>query len=173
MFTERGYEGTSMEHLAAAAGITKSSFYHHVQGKEELLRLSLDLALDGLFGVLASPGATAGPAIDRLEHVLRGSVHVLVERLPHVTLLLRVRGNTEVQRDALARRRDFDAAVTALVREAEEAGDLRPGADPSTAARLVFGMINSVTEWYRPGGDLGAGDLADAVVRLALDGLRR
>ena len=104
VFTERGYDGTSMEHLAAAAGITKSSFYHHVDGKEDLLRLSLDRALDGLFAVLESEGARTGPAIDRLEHVLRGSVHVLVERLPHVTLLLRVRGNTEVQRRALSRR---------------------------------------------------------------------
>jgi AcrR family transcriptional regulator len=172
VFTERGYDGTSMEHLAAAAGISKSSFYHHVQGKEELLRLSLDLALDGLFGVLASDGAKAGRAIDRLEHVLRGSVHVLVERLPHVTLLLRVRGNTEGQRLALARRREFDAAVTALVREAEAAGELRAGPDAGLAARLLFGMINSVTEWYRPDGDLGADALADAVVALALDGLR-
>jgi AcrR family transcriptional regulator len=172
VFTERGYDGTSMEQLAAAAGITKSSFYHHVEGKEDLLRLSLDRALDGLFAVLESEGARTGPAIDRLEHVLRGSVHVLVERLPHVTLLLRVRGNTEVQRRALDRRREFDAAVTQLVREAELAGDLRVGPDRGVAARLLFGMINSVTEWYSPAGGLQAKDLADAVVAVALDGLR-
>lgn len=172
VFTERGYDGTSMEHLAAAAGITKSSFYHHVQGKEDLLRLSLDRALDGLFAVLETPGARTGAAIDRLESVLRGSVHVLVDLLPHVTLLLRVRGNTDLQRQALARRRDFDAAVTALVREAVREGDLRPGVDPALAARLLFGMINSLTEWYRPDGGLDAAALADSVVALALDGLR-
>ena len=172
VFTDRGYEGTSMEHLAVAAGITKSSFYHHVQGKEELLRLSLDRALDGLFAVLDSPAARTGPAIARLEHVLRGSVHALVERLPHVTLLLRVRGNTEVQRQALARRREFDAAVTSLVRAAQRAGDLRPGPDPALAARLLFGMINSVSEWYDPRRGLDPAALADAVVALALDGLR-
>jgi AcrR family transcriptional regulator len=172
VFTERGYDGTSMEQLAAAAGITKSSFYHHVDGKEDLLRLSLDRALDGLFAVLETEGARTGRAIDRLEHVLRGSVHVLVEWLPHVTLLLRVRGNTEVQRRALERRREFDAAVTELVREAELEGDLRAGPDRAVAARLLFGMINSVTEWYSPAGGLRADELADAVVALALDGLR-
>jgi AcrR family transcriptional regulator len=36
VFLERGYDGTSMQDLATAAGITKSGFYHHVSGKEDL-----------------------------------------------------------------------------------------------------------------------------------------
>jgi AcrR family transcriptional regulator len=173
VFTERGYDGTSMEHLARAAGITKSSFYHHVDGKQELLRRSLDRALDGLFGVLDEPGAREGRAIDRLEYVVRGSVRVLVDELPHVTLLLRVRGNTEVERRALDRRREFDHLVTGLVLAAEQEGDLRPSVDEGLTARLLFGMVNSIVEWYRPGRPLTSAKLADAVVDLALDGLRR
>ena len=172
VFGERGYDGTSMDDLARAAGITKSSFYHHVKGKEELLRRSLDRALDGLFAALESAEAAPGAAVARLEELLRGSVAVLVAELPHVRLLLRVRGNTETERAALARRREFDHRVTALVAAAEAEGDLRPGADPALTARLLFGLINSLTEWYRPGGDLGEPALADAVVALALVGLR-
>ena len=33
VFNERGYDGTSMEHLSKAAGISKSSIYHHVRGQ--------------------------------------------------------------------------------------------------------------------------------------------
>lgn len=171
VFTERGYDGTSMEHLARAAGITKSSFYHHVNGKEELLSRSLDRALDGLFGVLAEPEAQHGRAIDRLEHVVRGSVRVLVEELPHVTLLLRVHGNTPVQEKALARRREFDRVVTSFVLDAQAQGDLR-AMDGALASKLVFGMVNSLVEWYRPGRGTDADALADAVVGLVLDGLR-
>ncbi len=171
VFGERGYDGTSMEDLARAAGITKSSFYHHVQGKEELLRRSLDRALDGLFAVLDAGESADGPAVARLEGVLRGSVRVLVAELPHVTLLLRVRGNTETERAALVRRRECDHRGTELVAAAVADGDLRAGADPALTARLLFGLINSLTEWYRPGGDLRVGALADAVVGLALGGL--
>ena len=171
VFTERGFEGTSMEQLARAAGITKSSIYHHVTSKDQLLEWSLDRALDGLFGVLDTQPDL--PAIERLEHMIRGSVRVLVEQQPHVTLLLRVRGNTEVEQQALARRRQFDRAVAKLVADAEQDGDLRPDADVALSARLVFGMVNSVTEWYRPGKSLDASRLADAIVHLALDGLRR
>src|SRR4051794_13134855 len=76
VFNERGYDGTSMEDLAARLGITKSSIYHHVSGKGELLRLGVDRALDALFAVTAEPAARTGPAIDRLEHVVRRSVEV-------------------------------------------------------------------------------------------------
>src|SRR3954453_15397236 len=97
-----------MDEQAPGVGVTKSPISPHVPSKVELLRLALDRALDALFAVTAEPGATSGPAIDRLQHGGRGSVHVLAAELPYVTLLLRVRGNSEVEQAALARRRDFD-----------------------------------------------------------------
>ncbi|MEU7786967.1 TetR/AcrR family transcriptional regulator [Amycolatopsis sp. NPDC049159] len=172
LFNERGYDGTSMEDLSRKLGITKSAIYHHVPSKEELLRLSVDRALDGLFEVAASTDRLDGPAIDRLEHLVRGSVLVLADRLPFVTLLLRVRGNTKVERAALTRRREFDRLVTDLVKQAVAEGDLRPDVDPAVTARLVFGMVNSLIEWYRPRRGSSAEEVADAVCKVAFEGLR-
>jgi AcrR family transcriptional regulator len=172
LFNERGYDGTSMEDLSRKLGITKSAIYHHVPSKEELLRLSVDRALDGLFEVAAETAELEGRAIDRLEHLVRGSVLVLADRLPFVTLLLRVRGNTKVERAALARRREFDLVVTDLVKLAEAEGDVRPDVDPAVAARLLFGTVNSLIEWYRPRRGSSATELADAVCKMAFDGLR-
>lgn len=168
-FNESGYDGTSMEDLARSLGITKSAIYHHVSGKEELLRLGVNRALDGLFDVVERLDAVDGSALDRLEYLVRSSVEVLIERLPYVTLLLRVRGNTKIERAALARRREFDRVVTDLVTAAIEEGDLRPDVDPATTARLLFGMVNSITEWYRP---RNGTDLSAAVVRVAFEGLK-
>ena len=172
VFIERGYEATTMDELAARLGVTKSAIYHHVPSKVELLRLALDRALDTLFAVTEEPGATTGRAIDRLEHVVRGSVRVLAAELPFVTLLLRVRGNSEVERRALQRRREFDRVVTGLVRAAEEEGDVRPDVDPAVTSRLLFGTVNSLTEWYRPDRGLTPDELADALLAIAFQGLR-
>lgn len=92
VFNQRGYDGTSMEHLSTRLGISKSSIYHHVSGKEELLRLAVDRALDALFAATEVPDTTTGPAIDRLENLVKRSIQVLVQELPYVTLLLRIRG---------------------------------------------------------------------------------
>ncbi|MBE8522650.1 TetR family transcriptional regulator [Amycolatopsis sp. H6(2020)] len=172
LFNERGYDGTSMEDLSRKLGITKSAIYHHVPSKEELLRLAVDRALDGLFEVASETAQLDGRAIDRLEHLVRGSVLVLADRLPFVTLLLRVRGNTKVERAALTRRREFDRLVTDLVKQAEAEGDVRPDVDPAVTARLVFGMVNSLIEWYRPRRGSSAAEVADAVCKVAFEGLR-
>jgi AcrR family transcriptional regulator len=181
VFTERGYDGTSMADLSEATGLSKSSLYHHIDGKEHLLRLALERAVDPLFGVLHEPAALDGRAVDRLVHVIRREVEVLAGRLPYVTLMLRVHGNTELERWALERRREFDRAVSGLVAQAVGEGDLREDLDPALVTKLVFGMVNSLVDWYRPAdlggvragsGGMSAGELADVVLGVVLDGLR-
>ena len=169
-FNTRGYDATSMEQLSRAAGITKSSFYHHVSGKEQLLRAALSRALDGLFGILAEPAARHGPALGRIRHIVHRQVEVLTSELPYVTLLLRVRGNTDTERWALSRRREFDAAIAALVAEAVRDGQVRADVDPALAARLLSGTVNSIIEWYRPGRP-GARSLPGDVVRAVSEGI--
>jgi len=174
-FIEHGYDATSMGMLSTRLGLSKAAIYHHFPAKVELLGAALDEALGGLEEVLRQEGAIGGSpestAEQRLAFVMRGAVHVLVDRLPYVSLLLRVRGNSEVERAALARRREFDRAVTALVIEARDEGSVRSDIDPSVVTRLLFGMINSIVEWYRPEGPESADQLASDVLAVALEGL--
>lgn len=172
VFNQRGYDATSMGVLAENLGITKSAIYHHVPSKEHLLEIALDRALGGLEGVLADPLATTGPAVSRLDFVLRAATEVLTQQLPYVTLLLRLRGNTELERAALERRRAFNRAVAALVGEAQADGAIRSDVDSRAITRLLFGMINSVADWYRPDGPVSAAKVADDIVAVAFGGIR-
>ena len=143
VFNERGYDGTSMEDLSLELGITKSAIYHHVAGKEELLRLAVNRALDGLFVLLDEISVMDAPAMTRLEELARRSVLLLVAELPFVTLLLRVRGNTKTERQALARRREFDTAVASLVALVPGLGDQARDGRVELAApgkRLTLGL---------------------------------
>lgn len=172
VFNRHGYDATSMGILAENLGISKSAIYHHVPSKEDLLALALEQALGGLESVWEAPETKEGRAEHRLEFVVRSTVSVLTERLPFVTLLLRLRGNTETERRALERRRGFDRQVAELIEEARAEGTVRSDVDPRTVSRLLFGTINSIVEWYRPGGSLTPEKLADDVVAVLFDGLR-
>ncbi|MDH6218669.1 TetR/AcrR family transcriptional regulator [Streptomyces pseudovenezuelae] len=172
VFNERGYDGTGMEELARRLGLSKSSIYHHVSGKEELLGLAVGRALDALFALIDEPVAAKLTPTARLEHIVRGSVEVLAAELPYVTLLLRVHGNSTTEQRALKRRREFDHRVAELVVLAAREGGIRADIDPHLASRLIFGTVNSLIEWYRPDGELPVPVLADAVATLVFGGLR-
>ena len=174
VFNERGYEAASMADLAAATGLTKSSFYHHFTSKEELLQMAVDRALDALSDALDRAMSAGGRPVDQLEESIRRTTETLIDELPYVTLLLRVRGNTAVERDALARRRKIDGRLAGLVQTAADAGQIRDDIDPRLVSRLLFGMVNSVHEWYRPSSRTNSRQsIVNAMVDLALQGLLR
>jgi AcrR family transcriptional regulator len=172
LFNRKGYDATSIGDVAEELGVTKSAVYHHVPSKEHLLSEALDEALTGLEAAVSAAAAADGSAYERLRGVVRHSVEVLVEHQPAVTLLLRVHGNSETEKAALARRRRIDARLAELVGRAAGEGALRADVDPELVSRLLFGMVNSLVEWYRPSGPVTADQVADAVTAIAFDGLR-
>ena len=60
VFREHGYDGSTLDDVAQAAGITKASIYYHVRSKEELLARGVGRALDALFAVLDERPAKRG-----------------------------------------------------------------------------------------------------------------
>jgi AcrR family transcriptional regulator len=172
LFNRQGYDATSMSDLAAELGLSKSALYHHVPSKGSLLQQALDEALDALEEALdAASGGTSCSAYDRLRAAVRSSVTVLVDHLPAVTLLLRVRGNGSAEVEALRRRRAIDDRLADLVRRAVEEGSVRGDLPPQLTSRLLFGMVNSLAEWVRADGRYDADALADAVTAVTFEGL--
>ena len=171
IFAERGFDAASMEDVARAAGITKASIYHHVPSKEALLSRGLERALHALFGVLEEPAARVGTARARLAHIVQRVAEITMSMRAEVSVLFRVRGNSTTELDAMERRRTFDAIVTELVREAQRAGEVRSDVEAALIVRLIFGMSNSVVEWYRPGGRTPAAEIAAAVEAIAFEGV--
>lgn len=171
VFLEHGYDHASMGDIAKSAGLGKSSIYHHVSGKEELLERGLARALDALFAALNEREAAVGPAIDRLRTMIRRTIEIMCDQVAEVALLLRIRGNTEVERTVLKRRRELDRTMGSLVEQAIAEGDLRDDLDPALVSRLVFGMSNSVVEWYRPGGSVSPDQIVDSITAIVFEGL--
>lgn len=168
VFSTRGYDATRMEHIARAANISKSSLYHHVSNKEELLGRALKRAVGGLSAILSEPGAQEGSPATRLEYVLRRTVEAELRHLPEVALLIRVRGNTAVERQALEERRRFQDRLAELVAEAQHAGEIDGRIEAGLFVRLALGMSNSLVDWYRPDGTWSARQIADAMIDMVM-----
>jgi AcrR family transcriptional regulator len=171
VFNRHGYEASSMEDVARETGLTKSSIYYHVASKEELLARALGRAFDPLLAVLGEPAAKSGTALERLQHIIYRAVTITLDFVHEVELLQRVKGNTKTERQALQWRRRFDRAVRGIVEDAIAAGDIRRDLDPGLLTRLIFGMSNSITQWYRPAGRRTAAAIATAVSSMVFQGI--
>ena len=176
LFNRHGYEATSMGMLATHLGISKSAIYHHVESKEAILDHAVTEALDALEACLddvVASGVDAGPQV---EAAIRGTLGVLAEKQPEVTLLLRLRGNSAVEVAAVERRREITRRLGDLLEAAQAAGAVRSDVTPRNLARLALGMINSIVDWYRPDrgvpGQQGPDQMIDAVTGVVLGGLR-
>lgn len=170
-FNDNGYEATSMSQLAARLNLSKSAIYHHIDSKEQILKEATDEALNALQEVVDSCDALDANASQRLEHLIRQATLTLCNKSIYVTLLVRLRGNTPTEVESMQRRRAFTDYLYNLVKEAQAEGSVRPDLDPGVAARLTFGMINSITDWYNPEGALSPEAIANTVTDTVLRGI--
>ncbi len=79
LFTERGYEATSLREIAERLGITKAALYYHYSSKENIVLSIFQAHLDALDGLVAwareqPPGPeTLAQAVDRMIDLGVGS----------------------------------------------------------------------------------------------------
>ena len=114
LFAERGYAGTRLEDVAAAAGVTKPVLYRHFDSKQALHRSVLEHHRDALAADALDPYLAEGTLDDRLPAML-DAWFAYVERHPDACRLLLREPNDEqtreLYRDLHERQRAADAAI--------------------------------------------------------------
>jgi AcrR family transcriptional regulator len=171
LFAQQGYAATSMNQVAAACGVSKAALYHYVRDKNELLAHVAEAHVQRLAQVVAEVQAEGlGPAARLRELIVRFVREYASARNEHrvltedVALLEPVRRDQVlgVQRQVVAAFADTVAAVRPAVAQA----DLHK---PLTM--LLFGMINWMFTWFRPGEPLTHEQMAPLVADLFFGGL--
>lgn len=172
LFMDRGYDASSLDMIAKRLGLSKSAVYHHFSSKSEMLEIALERALGELERVFDDAEAEEVDAVLQIRRIVREAVLVACERQQYLVLLLRLHGNSEVELRALERRRQLTARLSSIFERAKAEDHLRDDIDPRLAARLTFGLVNSLVEWYRPDGPDEPEALADTVLSYVRSGLR-
>lgn len=114
LFAERGYAGTRLDDVAAAAGITKPVLYRHFASKEALHRALLEHHRDALAAEALDPYLAPGTLEQRLPAMLDAWFAYLERHPDACRLLLRDPADEqtrELYRDLHDRQRAADAAI--------------------------------------------------------------
>jgi TetR/AcrR family transcriptional regulator len=172
LFAESGYVGTSVNEVAAACGVTKPALYHYFRDKDALLAAIAQGHIDHLEAIVAEVGALGLPPARQLrELILRFVRDYADSQHEHRVLTQDVKFLPAPERNRVldGERRVVSAfadAIAAVRPEVEKAGLHKP------LAMLLFGMVNWLFTWLRPGGPLTHDATSEVVADLFFGGLQ-
>jgi AcrR family transcriptional regulator len=138
VFDERGYDAASTNDILARTGLTRGALYHHFPSKEAIAVALVTAHSEAL--VVPDQAVKLQAVIDltlefaqRLQHdpVLRASVRLAVEQ-------------TSFSRPPQTAYEQSGAAILALLRQAEEQGEILPGVDIQEATSTVVGAFTGL-----------------------------
>jgi len=152
----KGYEATSMNDIAEAAGLTKAGIYHYIRGKEELLFEIMMYSMDNVEQHIIAPAREAADAEERLRTIIEqhtrsvlGGVGAITSVLDEMTSLTPAH-----RRTITARKRAYLDFIRQTLDVLAAEGKLR-NVDTTVAAFSLLGMILWIARWYRRDGKLG------------------
>jgi AcrR family transcriptional regulator len=174
LFAENGYEGTSVQEIVEAAGVTKGAMYHYFAAKDDLLYEIYHRLLALQTDRLRRFADGAGSAEERLHAAAVDVIETSAEHLDELTVFFRSMHllPAEKQKAVRAERRRYHECFRSLVEEGQREGTFRTGVPADLAVNFFFGAVHQLSTWWHPDGPLDAGAVGDYYVALFLDGLR-
>lgn len=164
LINERGYRGASVERIASELNVTKGSFYHHLDAKDELVVDCFTRSFETLSRAQREADAAGGSHWQRLCSAIAMILDVqFSERGP----LLRSTALQALPRDvrsAMVERSDHVARRFAGVMIDGITENSIRAIDPLVASQTLMAMLNAAYELHGWASDL---DAADAVALYA------
>jgi TetR/AcrR family transcriptional regulator, cholesterol catabolism regulator len=174
LFSEHGYEGTTVRMIAEALGVKSGSLYSHISTKDEILKkIAAQVADDFLEGSRVAL-VSEGTAEDRLRAMVHHHLDVVHRRKEAVTVYYdQWRGlDKESRQEINAKRRAYERHFVQVIEEGIEDGTFEP-VDVRPAALVLLSSCNWTYQWYNRRGSRKPQEIADSFVELVLTGLRR
>lgn len=173
LFAAQGYDATTVEAIAGAAGVAKGTFFVHFPSKEAVLGHLGRLQIERLDAALvASDDLARMPIREQLRFVYRTlarGVDAQPDLARKLTLVL-LRGEQAFDGELLSMD-VLDRALQGLAAAAQARGELRTDVSAAEVAALVRGMyFLAIFDWVRRAGEPFA-PLAERYLDLLLDGL--
>lgn len=148
-FRSAGYEATSMDRIAAVAGVSKRTVYNHFPSKEELFALILEELWQSSVASVELPYRADQPLDVQLLQLLRQKLDLLGDAnfidLARVAMAEIIHSPERAQA-IVCRMGEKESGVSAWIRAAIADGRLRE-IDPEFAGHQLQGLVKSFAFW--------------------------
>jgi TetR/AcrR family transcriptional regulator, cholesterol catabolism regulator len=169
IFAEKGYHQASIRDISRATGVSLSGLYYYFRSKEDLLFRIQDHCFGTVLENLEALLADERDPRRRLELLVENHLAFFVNNMEEMKVLSHeaesLTGTYRARVNAKKRRySELCSGILQEIRPAADAGELR------VATYGLFGMMNWIYNWYRPGRDVPVAELAREMSQLYLSG---
>jgi AcrR family transcriptional regulator len=175
VFSEKGYEATTIDDIATRVGLLKGSLYYYMENKADLLfQITIRALAQHLQALRDDPGITQGDATSRLSHFIDRFMSELeggeFASLGAVEIDLRFLGAERLKAIGDARHQ-IHTLLKRIIALGMAEGEFDPKTDASFATNSILFLINSTQKWHRPRGANSVRQVADWYKTFILAGL--
>ena len=170
LFADKGFEGTSVEEIAAAAGVSKPVIYEHFGGKEGLYAVVVDREIDALLTAITSTLTSEGTSREIIERAALALLDYIEGSTDGFRILVRDSPPGQATGTLASLMSDVASQVEHILVAAFKRHRLDPKAAPMYAQMLV-GMIAMTGQWWLDSRKFKKHEVAAHVVNLAWNGL--
>ncbi|MFI6323706.1 TetR/AcrR family transcriptional regulator [Nonomuraea sp. NPDC050556] len=173
LFAEQGFEGTSVQEIVIAAGVTKGAMYHYFDSKDDLLHeiyaRVLRMQMDRLTQIADGPGTIP----ERLHAAAADVVETTAENLDDSKIFFRSMHllAPETQKSVRAERRRYHERFRALIADGQRQGDFRDEIPAEIVVDFFFGSVHHLGTWYHVDGPLSGAQVGRQFADLLLRSL--
>ena len=170
LFADKGYDATSVEEIAASAGVSKPVVYEHFGGKEGLYAVVVDREVQDLLDRITGALASEGRARELLERAALALLDYIEQRTDGFRILVRDSPVTSATGTFASLISDATSQVEHLLAAAFR----ERGLDPKTApmyAQMLVGMVALTGQWWLDARKPRKAEVAAHLVNLAWNGL--
>jgi len=174
VFYEKGYDGASMQDIAAAVGLTKAGLYHHVGSKDRLLFEIMNYGMDILDEMVLQKVKDIDDPAEKLRQTIAGHVNLIVRaRDFELTVILHENRSLKgtLQKKIDARKKVYIHFLEGLIAETQQRSGRKPLVSAHLAAFFLLGIINWLYQWYHPEGPVNQAELSRGLIDFFFRGL--
>jgi TetR/AcrR family transcriptional regulator, cholesterol catabolism regulator len=172
LFSEKGYDKTSMRDLCRETNLTTAGLYHYITSKQDLF-LKVERQSFEAFAEIFEKAKKEKDAIKRIDIFIREYLKIALDTRQTAHLIMDrnfARGEKNIVAECKQRRRKFLNEVRNLLSQIEESGLADDQIDITTAAFTLIGIVFWITLWYNPKGKIKEEELVQAVTRIFFKG---
>ena len=172
VFAENGFAGTSVRDISRATGISLSGLYYYFESKQELLYLIQNETFTFILNRLRARLVNVEGAELRLRTLIHNHVEYFLSHPNEMKVLSHEEDALEepFRKEVAAIKRRYYALARAIFAELAAEG-FAPGRNPRIAVLSLFGMMNWIYKWHKPGVDPGAEELSAGIADIFLRGV--